>query len=69
MSPVSVSWNHTRCGGEGPIRYTAANSSHVTLLRLLWFIFQGRTPEPYEILWCDKTSTLCSARDQTTFVE
>ena len=42
--------------GEGPIRFAAA-PSHSVLLRLLLHIFDGRAPQPFEVLWCDKQTT------------
>ena len=39
-----------------PIRYTAA-PSHSILIRLLLQIYKKRAPEPFELLWCDKSTT------------
>ena len=41
---------------DGPIRYSAA-PSHSVLVRLLLHICDGAPPEPYEVLWCDKSTT------------
>jgi Mg-chelatase subunit ChlD len=35
-----------------PIRYTSP-PSHSILIRLLLHIYDGRPPEPFEVLWCD----------------
>jgi hypothetical protein len=47
--------------GDGPIRYCIADyiaaPSHSVLLRLLLHIFDGRAPQPFEVLWCDKQTT------------
>lgn len=41
---------------NGPIRYSAA-PLHSSMLRLLLYIYGGRVPEPFEILWCGKDTT------------
>ena len=38
-----------------PIRYTSP-PSHSILIRLLLHIYDGRPPEPFEVLWCDNST-------------